>query len=222
MPPMASEPLTPLTAQTHDGFLVGANQTLVCLGDSITQNSVGYCSMLAALISASYPERSIKVVNAGVGGNKIGELLARVERDVLKHKPDWVTVNVGINDVWHGLGANNKGTTLANYQAGLSQLVDVLLNAGAHVVLLPPTVIEENVASVGNRILVDYRAAMRAIANEKNLRVAPTDVDIDAALKSANPQGRGTTLTTDGVHMAPAGDAVMACAVLKALQFWAR
>ncbi len=222
MPPMASDASNPLTTQTRDGFLVGESQTLVCLGDSITQNSVGYCSMLAALIAASYPERSIKVVNAGIGGNKIGDMLARVERDVLKHKPDWVTVNVGINDVWHGLGPNGKGTSLANYKTGLAQLLDILLGAGAQVVLLPPTVIEENLASVGNLVLMDYRAAMRAIANEKNLRVAPTDIDIDAALKSSNPQGRGTTLTTDGVHMAPAGDAVMACAVLKALQFWTR
>ena len=211
--------MAPDSSPNPAGFLIGANQTLVCLGDSLTQNGVGYCSMLAAIIAASYPDRNIRVINAGIGGNKIGDLLARVHRDVLAHKPDWVTVNVGINDVWHGLGGMG-GTTLADYQLGLNKLTDILLNAGTQVVLLPPTVIEENPESRGNVLLRDYRAALRAIGAAKNLRIAPTDLEMDDALRAANPQGKGTTLTTDGVHLKPAGDAVMACAVLKTLHFW--
>ncbi len=38
-------------------FLMEQGQTLVCLGDSITQADPGYVSLMAALIAAKYPER---------------------------------------------------------------------------------------------------------------------------------------------------------------------
>ena len=206
-------------------FAVGQNQTLVCLGDSITQNSVGYCPMIAALIAASYPERRIRVVNAGIGGNKISDLLARLDRDVLAHKPDWVTVSIGINDVWHGLADKGRsGVPLETYREGLAELVDRLIAAGAKVVLLPPTVIGEDPASEGNTKLVDYRAAVHAIAASRGIPIAPTDTDLDTAL-AANLTivggEAGKTLTSDGVHLRPAGDAVLAVAVLKTLGFFA-
>ena len=76
--------------------------------------------MIAALIAASYPTRNIRVVNAGIGGNKIHDLLGRLDRDVLVHKPDWVTVSIGINDVWHGLADNGGrgGVSIETYREG--------------------------------------------------------------------------------------------------------
>jgi acyl-CoA thioesterase-1 len=217
--------MTAVSTTHPTDFLLGQNQTLVCLGDSITQNSVGYCPMIAALIAASYPERNIRVINAGIGGNKIPNLLERLERDVLAHKPDWVTVSIGINDVWHGLADEGRsGITREAYREGLAELVDRLIAAGASVVLLPPTVIGENPASDGNIKLIDYRAAVHAVAASRGIAVAPTDTDLDTALAAnltivgGEP---GKTLTSDGVHLRPAGDAVLAVAVLKTLGFFA-
>lgn len=211
------------TTDAHQEFLIGAKQTLVCLGDSITQNASGYCALLASLIAAAYPERGIAVVNAGIGGNKVPDLLARLDRDVLDRRPDWVTVNVGINDVWHGLGsAGRGGTPLPQYRDGLETLVDRLAAAGVNVVLLPPTVIEEDLESEGNRQLAAYRAAVREIGARRGLRIAPTDTDFDRALAAGKAADPNYVLTTDGVHMRPGGDAVMALAVLKTLNFFGR
>ncbi len=210
-------------ASSGGGFLVQPGQTLVCLGDSLTQNAVGYAGMLAAVIAATYPERNIRVVNAGIGGNKIHDLLARVDRDVLAHKPDWVTVSIGVNDVWHGLGGTGNGVALDDYRAGVAELLDRITGAGARVVLLPPTVIGEDPQSEGNVLLTSYRAAIREIGTERGLLIAPTDTDMDAALaaKVATYGEPGQTLTTDGVHLRGPGDAVLAVAVLKTLRFFA-
>jgi lysophospholipase L1-like esterase len=205
-----------------DSFLIGEGQTLVCLGDSITQNDQGYCAMLAVLIAAAYPERRIRVINAGIGGNKAPDMLARLQRDVLSHRPDWVTVNVGINDVWHGLGDPGRGVGLTQYRADLEKIVDRLLAAGARVVLVPPTVIGEDSRSEGNRQLTAYRAAMRDLAAARNLLVAPSDIYMDNALAAGAAQGGepGKTLTTDGVHLRGPGDAVVAGAILRTLGFF--
>jgi len=203
------------------GFLIGPRQTLVCLGDSITQNPNGYCTMLGALIHAAHPERAIRVINAGVSGNKIGDLLERLDRDVLAHRPDWVTVSVGINDVWHGLvPAWGPGTPLSQFTAGVGLLLDRITAGGARIVVLPPTVIEEDPKSEGNRRLAGYRAAMREVAAGYDALIAPTDVDFDVALAAGKSADPDFSLTTDGVHLRPAGDAVVALAVLKTLYFF--
>ncbi len=222
MPAGMNSATAPETAATPAGdFLIGTGQTLVCLGDSITQNATGYCALLTALIAAAYPERGIKVINAGVSGNKVPDMLVRLDTDVLAHRPDWVTVNVGINDVWHGLADwGTGGVSLEDYREGLATLVDRLLQGGAKVVLLPPTVIEENPESEGNRRLAGYRAAMREVGQARGLLVAPTDTDFDRALVLGKQADSSFSLTSDGVHMRPAGDAVMALAVLKTLNFF--
>jgi len=67
---------------------------IVCLGDSLTWGGYGgnYVNELAALL----PEHQI--VNAGVGGNTVVNLLRRLESDVLPHQPDAVFIMVGGND----------------------------------------------------------------------------------------------------------------------------
>ncbi len=203
------------------GFLLAPHQTLVCLGDSITENPSGYCALLAALIAGAYPERAIRVVNAGVSGNKVGDMVARLERDVLVHQPDWVTISVGINDVWHGMVPEwGPGTPLSQFGAGVGMLAERITQAGARLILLPPTVIEEDPQSEGNRRLAAYREAMREVARGCNALIAPTDVDFDIALAAGKAADPAFSLTTDGVHLRPAGDAVVALAVLKTLHFF--
>jgi len=211
-------------ADASRSFLLQNGQTLVCLGDSITQNAHGYCAMIAALIAATYPERGIRVINAGISGHKVTDMLLRVDRDVLHHRPDWVTVSVGVNDVWHGMNtAGTGGVTLPEYRAHLDTLIQRVQSSGAQVVLLPPTVIGEDPASEGNQLLQPYRAAVRELAAAYRVRVAPTDIDLNNALAAKVAQGGepGKTLTTDGVHLRGPGDAILAVAVLKALGFFA-
>jgi len=50
-----------------------------------------------------YPERAIRVITAGVGGNTCRDVAARWQKDVLDVTPDWVSLMIGINDVWRQL-----------------------------------------------------------------------------------------------------------------------
>ena len=40
------------------------------------------------------------MTNAGISGNTSRDLLARYQRDVIDLNPDWVSICIGINDVW--------------------------------------------------------------------------------------------------------------------------
>lgn len=199
-------------------FLIEQRQTLICLGDSITQASDGYVSVMAALIGAKYPERAIGVLNAGIGGHKAPDLLARLDRDVLAHRPDWVTVNVGINDVWHGLNGPN-GVPMDVYEPTLDEIVERLQAANAQVVLVTPTVIGENPDEAANQTLGGYVAAMERVAAARRTLLAPTHADFLLALRAGQSADPAFRLTTDGVHMNAVGNARMALTILDTLNF---
>ena len=189
---------------------------IVAIGDSITAQG-GYLRDVDAVLAQQYPELKIRwLVNKGIGGQKAEDLVQRFDKDVVQLKPAFVTINVGINDVWHRLGAPHDAKVLAAYKANVTKMVDAAQKAGIGVILLTPTVIQEDPAGEGNKRLAAYVAAEREIAAEKKCVL----VDLHGMFLTAlakKPAGQKTWLTADGVHMKPLGDGIMALGILRAL-----
>jgi len=49
---------------------------------------------------ARYPELGLEIINQGIGGNTILDLDRRWEEDVVQVQPNWLSIKIGINDVW--------------------------------------------------------------------------------------------------------------------------
>jgi len=201
-------------------FRIEQGQTLVCLGDSITQADPGYVSLMAALIAAKYPDRDIRVVNAGISGHKAPDMQARLARDVIAHRPDWVTLNVGINDVWHGLDGQDHGVSLDIYEPTVEAMITRLQHeTTAQIVLVTPTVIGENPTDPANQILAGYVAAMERTAVRRGTLLAPAHADFLLALRAGQAATPGFQMTTDGVHLNAIGNARLALTILETLDF---
>ncbi len=87
--------------------------TFLFIGDSITdcgRRDVeaplgnGYVRTFTELVTARWPERRIEWINKGIGGNKVSDLHGRWRDDVLSHRPDRLSVKIGINDLHSSLG----------------------------------------------------------------------------------------------------------------------
>jgi lysophospholipase L1-like esterase len=194
---------------------------IVAMGDSITQQG-GYLKMADQVLAEQYPELALpKIINAGISGHKAENMVARFEKDVIAKKPNVVTISVGINDVWHRLKAPHDDAVLAKYKENVTRMVDLAQAAGAKVVLIAPTVIQENLTGEGNNRLPMYVAAEREIAKAKNCTFIDLHQMFRTALEKRPEQfaksAKGHYYTSDGVHMAAPGNAVMAIAVLKGL-----
>lgn len=85
-------------------------------GDSITDcgredyenpyaTGCGYPRLLEAELTAR--EGDCEVMNCGISGSRVVDLLARWKKDCLNLKPDVLTILIGVNDVWHELGNRN-------------------------------------------------------------------------------------------------------------------
>lgn len=197
-------------------ILVKDGQKVAFMGDSITQggwsNPGGYVRLIVAGLEAN----GVKVtpVPAGISGHKSDQMLARLKKDALDKQPDWMTLSCGVNDVWHGA----RGIPLDQYKTNITAILDQCQAAGVKVVVLTATVITEELDGDNNKKLETYNDFLRSLAKERHAPLADLFSQFAAVLKAhPNTTGKpGRQLTSDGVHMAPAGDQLMARGVLQA------
>lgn len=196
-------------------IVVKDGEKIAFMGDSITQAGArpgGYVTLVISGLEAN----GVKAprVAAGISGHKSNQMLARLEKDVLSKKPDWMTLSCGVNDVWHGA----RGVLLPEYKVNITKIVDQCQKADIKVMILTSTMIGEDEPNERNQKLAPYNAFLRELAKEKKCLLADLNADMQAAVKKAGggKDKKSRILTGDGVHMNPAGNKMMATGVLKA------
>ena len=212
---------SPFLLQAETGssgkIVVTRGQKIAFLGDSITaagRRKGGYCQLVLSALNKQGLE--VTGVFAGISGHKSNQMLARLEKDVLKHKPDWMTLSCGVNDVWHGA----RGVPLEPYKKNITEIVTRAQAAGVKVMILTSTMIREDQSNALNQKLLPYNAFLRQLAREKKCLLADLNTDMQEALKKFPKDApKGNKLTRDGVHMNALGNVMMAKGVLKAFGF---
>lgn len=201
-----------------------AGDRIVFLGDSITAGGAkpphGYIAVIQESLNTKHPDLKIECIGAGVSGNKVPNLQARVEKDVVAKKPTIVFIYIGINDVWHGEKDPAKGTAPDTFEAGLKEVIGKITANGARVILCTPTVIGEK-KNGGNALdakLDQYSDISRRIAKELDLQLCDLrKAFIDhLSVHNADDNERGV-LTGDRVHLNKEGNALVAETMLKTL-----
>lgn len=209
---------------------VKSGDKIAFLGDSITQqgwsNPAGYVQLVIVGLAANGIQA--EPIPAGIGGHKSDQMLARLDKDVLSKKPQWMTLSCGVNDVWHGprgvplddaMAKNgtydDKVASRGTYKKNITAIIDQTSAAGVKPVLLTATVIQEKLDSRENSLLAPFNNFLRQLAKEKNIPLADLNTQFQDRLKHENkPQAK--ILTSDGVHMNTEGNKLMAIGVLKA------
>jgi lysophospholipase L1-like esterase len=198
-----------------------AGERIVFLGDSITQGGDrpgGYVDLVRTAVKETLPDAGIEVIGAGISGNKVPDLERRLDRDVLAKKPTTVVIYIGINDVWHS--TRNNGTPKDVYEKGLRSLVERIRAAGARVILCTPSVIGEKPAGENplDGMLDEYAGISRSVAAELKTGMLDLRKAFLDHLASANgAQAEKGVLTSDGVHLNPAGNRFVADRMLEVL-----
>src|SRR5690606_11084735 len=89
---------------------------IVALGSSSTWGAGAssrthtYPARLEKELQAAWPKRDVRVINAGVSGQLARHMLARIDKDVLPHKPQLVLWQTGVNDAIRGVPMENYRT----------------------------------------------------------------------------------------------------------------
>ncbi len=213
-------------------LILPPNSKLVMIGDSITDCErarpigeglfgalgKGYVAQVEATLTAALPDRRIRVINMGTSGNTVRDLAARWRADVRDLNPDWLSIMIGINDVWRQFDSPlqaEKHVPLDEYADTLETLVSQTRPYLQGLVLMTPYVIEPNRADAMRAMMDRYGAAVKAVAQRHNAIFIDTQTAFDRVLEHLHPM----TLAWDRIHPNAAGHAVLARAFLSALGF---
>lgn len=213
---------------------IEANQKLLFIGDSITSAArnfecggeglsddaygSGYVRMIKSVLDAFYPERHIRVINQGVGGNTVRDLEARWDVDVLQHKPDWLSVMIGINDVWRQFDNPLRPelhVSLDVYSDTYRRLLEQTRPALKGLVIASPYFIERNLQDAMRSRMDEYRAVSKQLADEFDAIYVDAQEAFDAYLEHYHPN----QLCWDRIHPSATGHMLIARAWLNALDF---
>jgi lysophospholipase L1-like esterase len=209
---------------------VSKGQTILFTGDSITDcgrarpmgtmpNGLGdgYVSQIHSLISATYPWQNIVMLNSGTSGNRVTDLESRWQVDILNHKPDWLSVMIGINDVWRQFDSAHlpDQVCLNRYETVYRRILTVARPTLKGLILMTPYYIESNPSDPMRRMMDDYGKVVKILASEFDAVFVDTQAAFDAYLKHQPTQ----SLCGDRVHPNRIGHMVIARAFLTAMGF---
>lgn len=179
--------------------------TVVFAGDSITEwgrqgdpdgLGTGYVRMLA-----DGPLAGSTVRNAGVGGDTLADLAARWPVDVLAHRPEVVSVYIGVNDTWRALDSG-RPSPIDRFVADYERLVEPLVADVTRVLLVEPWVLPmEPGMRAWAADLDPRRAAVRELARSLGVGFVP----LAAPMQALAARIGAAAVTADGVHPTPAG-----------------
>lgn len=177
----------------------------------------GYAMLAASDLLYKYADKNLKVYNRGISGNKVYQLADRWQKDCLDLKPNVLSILIGVNDFWHTLTNNYKGT-IETYRNDFTSLLnrtkqslpDVKLIIGEPFAVPGIKAVDEKWFPAFN----DYRTAAREIANQFNAVFIPYQSIFD----KAQQQAPGVYWTHDGVHPSLAGAHLMAHAWMDAVK----
>lgn len=210
---------------------IPAGARLVCIGDSVTDCErarpvgeglfgaigKGYVGYVDALLMSAYPERKIRVTNVGSSGNTVRDLAARWQADVLDLKPDWLSVMIGINDVWRQFDLPRQSNIVAldEYERTLDELCAQTRSQVQGLILMTPFFIESLVADAMRARMDEYGQVVKRVAARHNAIF----VDTQAAFNAFLEHHHSAEVAWDRVHPNHIGHMILARAMLKAVDF---
>ena len=91
---------------------------------NINPLGTGYVSIVRGLLSNRHPDLNVTILNRGRGGDRTPDLLERWAEDTQTLKPTWLSILIGVNDVWRKRKNPPTHVPLADFQANYRQLLD--------------------------------------------------------------------------------------------------
>lgn len=204
-------------------------QTILFIGDSITDCGRrgpnqplggGYVKLFTDLLMIRDPKRKIHVINRGIGGNTIGDLQTRWEDDVMRHKPDWLSIKIGINDLHKTLSQADGAVPPELFRSTYDQLLARVAKElpKCRLLLIDPFYNSHEVSDASFRkavldLLPAYIKVVHAMSRKYGTRLVKTQEFFQSILKHHDPEVFGG----DAVHPNTTGHLVLAEGVYAAL-----
>jgi acyl-CoA thioesterase I len=174
----------------------GAPITIVAIGSSSTAGAGAsspaktYPSQLAVELKRLFPTHSITVLNRGVGGEEVDDMLKRFDKAVVAAKPDLVLWQLGTNSVIRDQMFTDHGAAIRD---GLNKI----RSTGADVVLIDPQFAPKVIVKSEAEHMVELIATTAKMENVDLFR----RFDVMKRWRDADHMAFESFVSPDGLHM---------------------
>lgn len=165
----------------------------------------GYAMLVEAALGYECPDQ-YEFINRGISGNRVTDVYARIKSDIINLAPDYMSILIGVNDVWHELGKQN-GVDADKYYKIYSMLIEEIKEALPNIklMILEPFVLKTGATEEQWEVFsaeVAKRAAMaKRVAEENNIPFVPLQEGFNELEKKAP----AAYWLRDGVHPSAKG-----------------
>ncbi|RDU23805.1 SGNH/GDSL hydrolase family protein [Anaerosacchariphilus polymeriproducens] len=213
-------------------MLLEKNSRLLMIGDSITDCGRsydsepggwdsfgdGYVSLMNAFFTALEPKKQIMVINKGISGDTILHLKQRWEKDVFSLNPDYISIMIGVNDVWRqfdGILKQDIPVTPEIFRNTYQELIEITLPKVKNIFLLGCFMIESNKNDKMAAMVHQYADITKELADKYSLPFIDVQSYFDKFLLHLN----SFILSSDRVHPNLQGHMLIAKAFLDTIGF---
>ena len=193
-------------------------------GDSITDAGrsrdtdinpgYGYADMVTGALGLAYPYQ-FTCYNRGISGNRVVDLYARIRKDMIHLKPDYMSILIGINDVWHHHAFEYVETTDEQFEANYRTVLDAVKSrTNARILMIQPFLLES--VDPAKQELCEELSRKQAIVKRLADEYADAYLPLDEILHAMDEEDP-SYYSADGVHPTPDGACCIGEAYLGAI-----
>lgn len=185
--------------------------------EDLTSLANGYAGKIANIYNTLYPDNNVIFINKGISGNRVPDLIVRYIEDFYDVAPDFISILIGVNDVWRRYDSNDPSTVEAfrdHYEYLLKMIKHQMPDT--KIMLIEPFLLHSLPDRAAWHEDLDPKIqVVREMAKEYADFYLPMD-GIFASLTASRYTPE--ELAPDGVHPSDLGHSVIATEYLKALE----
>lgn len=185
------------------------------LGDNVGR---GYVRVLESMFASYYPEVFLRITNSGVSGDTSRDLLKRFDRDVVELNPDWVSICIGINDVWRQFDSPSiidSHVLPDEYEKNVEEMILKIKDKVKGVFILSPYIMEPNAEDMMRKRMDEYVKICKKLAEKYNC----VFVDFQKLYEDYCKVRHSSYIAWDRIHPNQVGATLMAREFLKVCDF---
>jgi lysophospholipase L1-like esterase len=182
----------------------------------------GYVRWFDVLLTLREPDKQVTIINKGIGGDRVTGLQQRWTDDVLRHKPDWLSIKIGINDL-HSYLSNPSDPQSVSPKVYAQAFDDILARTRkalprCRILLIDPFYISiENTPNLWRRKVLDLLPGYIKTVHQMSRRYKTRLVETHAVYQRLLKHRDADTFCAEPVHPNQVGHAAIAEAVYAAL-----
>ena len=204
-------------------------QSILFIGDSITDCGRraaerplgnGYVKLFSDVLIIREHQKTITVINKGISGDVVTGLRNRWNDDVLRNKPDWLSIKIGINDIHTTLRQSPDAVPPKLYREAYQDILSRTVSAlpACKLILIDPFYISNETSpnsfrSTVLKLLPEYLRIVDELSTQYNAIHIKTHKIYQQLLKNHEPD----TFCQEPVHPNLTGHLVIAEALYAAL-----